>query len=358
MIEFKDFDETQVKAYEGALNAIKTGKPFYRIGGYAGTGKTTIAKHIAIGSGLHFIGAAFMGKAASQLRLKGFAGSETLHSIMYEYSEQDDRFYKKSILNCQAIAIDEGSTVPPDLWADARSFKKFILVLGDPGQLEPIGDDAKLMHDPDIILEKIHRYEGSIAWFANHVRTSGNIPRMHNDEVQVKNKSKFMDDLFNDPPSVVLCGFNKTRVAINRQVRERKRFREAIVVGERLIGLKNNRDVGIFNGQMLDVLEVYGIGRDRKGEFTKAKVKMDDGRIRNMRLWHGHLHQEKQLDWKKFPDMAAVVDYGYGTTVHKFQGSEDEDVMVIDEQCDLWSPVRHRYTAYTRAQKRLRVYLD
>lgn len=355
------FDESQLKAIEGALNAIKIGRKFYKIGGYAGTGKSTIAIHIAQQSGLTFRGTCYMGKSASQLRIKGIKNSETLHRTMYDWDEASERFYKKKSIECDLLILDEGSTVPGDLWSDAQSFKAFIVVLGDPAQLEPINaDDAKLMHTPDILLEKIHRYEGSIAYFANQVRMTGNIPRMNNEEVSVKSKNSFMIDLKKELPSVVLCGFNKTRVAVNVQVRLLKGFKKKINVGEQLIGLKNNREVGIFNGQMLDVLDVLAERQDRKfGIYTEARVQMDDGVIRMMKLWHGHLDVINPLDWRKLPEKLATVDYGYSTTVHKYQGSEAEDVMFIDEQAtELWDATRHRYTTITRAQERLRVYID
>lgn len=357
-----EFDPTQLKAIEGATEAVKNGTPYYRIGGYAGTGKTTIAMYIANQTGLHYRGAAFMGKAASQLRKKGIKQSATLHRTMYDWDDDHERFRRKQSIDCQLLILDEGSTVPTDLWIDIKSFRVPIIVLGDPGQLEPIGEDAKLMNDPNIILEHIHRYEGSIAWFANQVRLGHSVPRMMNDEVQVKSKGVFLKDLFDDPPSVVLCGFNKTRVACNRQIREKKygQYCASICDDERLICLRNDYKIGCFNGQMINVIQIVREGHSAKtGKYVIAKVQFDGEEItRNVKLWHGHLNKEKPVDWKKIPKGACVVDYGYATTVHKFQGSEEEDVMVIDEQCDLWSPVRHRYTAYTRAQKRLRVYID
>lgn len=359
-----DFDESQVRAIESALKALKLNKAYYRIGGYAGTGKTTIAMHIAEQSKLAYKGAAFAGKAASQLRKKGIKNSETLHKTMYHYDDDTERFYRKSSIGCDLLILDEGSMVPSDLWEDALSFRVPIIVLGDPAQLEPIGsDDAKLMHNPDIVLEKIHRYEGSIAWFANQIRLTGNIPRIDNNEVSVLPKSRFMTDLKAEIPSVVLCGFNKTRVATNKVIRDMKfpgRYKKLINEGERLICLKNNRDLGIFNGQMMDVLNVEKDCQHSKwGTFSEARVRLDDDTVKMLKLWHGHLDQEKQLDWRKLPEKIATVDYGYATTVHKFQGSEDRNVMIIDEQApDLWSPIRHRYTAATRAQERLRMYVN
>ena len=56
----------------------------FRLFGYAGTGKTTLAKHFAEGvSGLTLFGA-FTGKAAYVLRQKGCVGAKTIHSLIYQ----------------------------------------------------------------------------------------------------------------------------------------------------------------------------------------------------------------------------------------------------------------------------------
>lgn len=365
MITKEQFDETQIKAYDSALRAIANCQVF-KIGGYAGCGKTTIAFAIARDSGLSYKGCSYIGKAVSQLRRKGLKDAQTIHRTMYEWDDSSETFFKKPHLNCQLLAIDEGSMVPTDLWNDVKSYHtggqglRAILILGDPGQLQPIGEDAKLMHSPDVLLEKIHRYEGSIAWFAQQIRLTGTIPRIDTPEVSVRSKAMFLKDLTGTfgLSTVVLCGYNKTRVATNRYIRSMLGRVDDITVGERLIGLRNNYQVGIFNGQMMEVLEAT-LAHDRKyGKYTQAKVMLDDGNIQSMKLWHGHLHVPGALDWRKCPERMAVVDYAYCTTVHKFQGSEMGHVMVIDEACDLWDQTRHRYTAATRAEERLQFYVD
>jgi len=49
----------------------------------------------------------------------------------------------------------------------------------------------------------------------------------------------------------------------------------------------------------------------------------------------------------------ALFDYGYAMTVHKAQGSEWEHVAVFEQLHEDWSAERWRYTAATRASKRL-----
>ncbi|MCB1508360.1 MAG: AAA family ATPase, partial [Hyphomicrobiaceae bacterium] len=58
-------------------------RPVFRLFGYAGTGKTTLARSIAeaIDGTVQF--AAFTGKAASVLRSKGCDNARTIHSLIY-----------------------------------------------------------------------------------------------------------------------------------------------------------------------------------------------------------------------------------------------------------------------------------
>ncbi len=55
----------------------------FRLFGYAGTGKTTLAKHIAEGVDGKVLFAAFTGKAACVMRSKGCYSASTIHSLIY-----------------------------------------------------------------------------------------------------------------------------------------------------------------------------------------------------------------------------------------------------------------------------------
>ena len=73
---------------DDALNAVaqwlKNGdRQLFRLFGYAGTGKTTLARHFAehVDGQVQF--AAFTGKAAQVLRAKGASNAKTIHSLIY-----------------------------------------------------------------------------------------------------------------------------------------------------------------------------------------------------------------------------------------------------------------------------------
>ena len=59
----------------------------FRLFGYAGVGKTTLARHIAEGARGETAFAAFTGKAALVMRAKGCAGATTIHALIYRASE-------------------------------------------------------------------------------------------------------------------------------------------------------------------------------------------------------------------------------------------------------------------------------
>ena len=81
-----------------ALNAVAgwlKDKPsgdaqIFRLFGYAGTGKTTLARHIADSADGKVLFAAFTGKAAQVMRDKGCHGASTIHSLIYRARESGE----------------------------------------------------------------------------------------------------------------------------------------------------------------------------------------------------------------------------------------------------------------------------
>src|SRR5437763_1324424 len=84
---------------DSALKAVATwlkakpgsGAPqVFRLFGYAGTGKTTLARHVAQGVDGTVLFAAFTGKAALVMRHKGCIDASTIHSLIYRARESDE----------------------------------------------------------------------------------------------------------------------------------------------------------------------------------------------------------------------------------------------------------------------------
>ena len=167
MTTFTPHQDSALKAVADWLKA-KPGRngtpPVFRLFGYAGTGKTTLARHIAEGVDGEVKFAAFTGKAALVMRNKGCDNASTIHSLIYRARESgveqpsfelwDDAPASKAKL----IVIDECSMVDAELGRDLMSFDCPLLVLGDPAQLPPIqGGGFFTDCEPDAMLTEVHR---------------------------------------------------------------------------------------------------------------------------------------------------------------------------------------------------------
>jgi hypothetical protein len=159
------------------------GAPVFRLFGYAGTGKTTLAKHLAehIDGRVRF--AAYTGKAAHVMRAKGCKDAGTLHSLIYTCTETEDGpLFELSgqspLAEAALLIVDECSMVDAKLGKDLLSFGKPILVLGDPEQLPPVhGAGFFTAAAPDVLLTDIQRQarDNPIIHMATTVREGGRL---------------------------------------------------------------------------------------------------------------------------------------------------------------------------------------
>ena len=96
-------------------------KDVQKVSGYAGTGKSTVIKHLAsLLPG--FAVCAYTGKAASVLTKKGVPAS-TIHSLIYKAFTDGGkvRFSLNSSLECEGIIVDEASMVGKAIYQDLLS---------------------------------------------------------------------------------------------------------------------------------------------------------------------------------------------------------------------------------------------
>src|SRR6187455_1307048 len=164
------FTPHQDNALKSVADWLKAGpgrngtRQVFRLFGYAGTGKTTLARHIAEDTDGDVKFAAFTGKAASVMRGKGCGGASTIHSLIYRARESGeeipsfDLWDEAPASKAELIAIDECSMVDAELGRDLLSFGKPVLVLGDPAQLPPVkGGGFFTEAEPDVMLTEVHR---------------------------------------------------------------------------------------------------------------------------------------------------------------------------------------------------------
>ncbi len=339
MTTFTPHQDSALKTVADWLKA-KPGKngtpPVFRLFGYAGTGKTTLARHIAEGVDGEVKFAAFTGKAALVMRNKGCDNASTIHSLIYRARESgveqpsfelwDDAPASKAKL----IVIDECSMVDAELGRDLMSFECPLLVLGDPAQLPPIqGGGFFTDCEPDAMLTEVHRQaqDDPIVRMSMDVREGHtlDIGRYGESEVVARNEL--------DPDRVMSAG-------------------------DKLVCLRNNRKKGLFNG---------GLWRVKSRTASRSKT----SRIISMRLSpdedFGHKVTKVSVRCDCFEGGIEAIpweqrkpydefDYGYVLTVHKSQGSQWDDVVLFDESFAFQdSRARWLYTGITRAAKRLSV---
>ncbi|MEM5493938.1 ATP-dependent RecD-like DNA helicase [Hoeflea sp. AS16] len=369
------FSPQQDEALKAVSRWLKDGQtPIFRLFGYAGTGKTTLAKYFADNVDGEVLFAAFTGKAAQVLRARGAKNARTIHSLIYrpkgEEEVSDEETGKTTVspmfaINRQSplaqaalIIIDECSMVDEALGKDLMSFGTPILVLGDPGQLPPIsGGGFFTEHEPDILLTEIHRQarDNPIIDLAMQVREGREI--MHGDygAAQVIGKNEVDRDMVLEADQV-LVGINRTRRRYNQRLRELKGFDQNYPqAGDKLVCLRNDPAKGLLNGSLWQVMTSSketvkpGINllvrpEDDDMERGSAKIKL---------LKSAFDDPDLDVPWqtkKRYDDF----DYGYALTVHKAQGSQWNSVVLFDESFAFRdSRERWLYTAITRAAERL-----
>ena len=318
------------------------------LGGYAGTGKTTLIKYLRQFFPDYGV-CAYTGKAANVLRRKGVGGATTIHSRIYKPFFQDGKVYFD--LNpdpgCDGFIVDEASMVSEEIYEDLCSYDMPMIFVGDHGQLEPIGSDFNLMQSPDHRLEELHRNAGDIARFSDALRRgySSRGFGCRDGSVEIVHKVTIDDYCAVDQ---VICAYNSTRVQINKEIRDSLGFAGILNVGERVMCLRNNRTLGLFNGMQGTVVDLYDGRRGRKlMDFE----------------FDGFVHQGIWYDPEQFgkethkivmgKDTINPFDYAYCITAHKAQGDEWERVLVIEQRCRNWDHKRWAYTAASRPKSKL-----
>lgn len=344
---------------------------FY-LGGYAGTGKTTIAKHAAEGCEGETIFAAFTGKAALVLQSKGCRGAQTIHSLIYSAFEHEVLDEKSGEVvrvewryglnplspasSASLIVVDECSMVGDRLGEDLLSFGTKVLVLGDPAQLPPVrGEGFFTQVEPDFMLTEIHRQaaDNPIIRMSMDVREGRRLRLGSYGESRVV-EGRLSRDLVLGADQV-LCGRNRTRRTINGRTRHHQgRDPGRPEVGDRLVCLKNDKDKALLNGGLWRVETV----EDAEGDHFAMKVASLDVKgltadVKVHRLFFEANPEDIPIPVKRACDH---FDYGYALTVHKAQGSQWDNVLLIDESATFrQNSARHLYTGITRAATRLTV---
>jgi exodeoxyribonuclease V len=406
----------------------------FRLFGYAGTGKSTVLRFALEELGLDphrsgrddgncvpgVVTATFTGKAALVLRRKG-TPARTIHSLIYSVLQATDEEVAAAVakieeaekaasrlsgfertateagieamrqalsgmkkprfaLNPQSdaaharlIVLDEVSMVGEEMARDLLSFKKPILVLGDPGQLPPIKGEGAFTRDaPDIMLTEIHRQvgESAIIRLATMARQGEPIGFGQHDAFVWKMRKMDITPEQALRGGQVICGLNATRLQLNNAMRTAAGFGGSCLPsgsGEKIICLKNQNDLGLINGMFVSLDDVA----DEGSLFFSAMVTDEegnrigppgqDGRPGRLRLYKGHFEDHVAFDrnrhdrdWKEKRHLTEAT-FGWAITGHKSQGSQWQNIVVWDDGLGRTDEDRRRwlYTVITRAEQGL-----
>lgn len=402
---------TQLRAFspdqQEALGAITRWFTRARVGqaaqtfflaGPAGTGKTTIAREVPALLGAETLFGAFTGKAAQVLRSKGCAPASTLHSLIYirvstaaearlpivqrrlrdellqpaEYHALllEERELKLQLAQQQWIVnpdselgqadlliCDEVSMVNEDVALDLLSFGVPILVLGDPEQLPPVsGGGFFTARPPDYLLTQVHRQAGGspVLDLATRIREGG---RLGPFDRRFLNVAALLDH------EQVLCGRRSTRWQLIADMRARLGRPFALPVsGDKIMCLRNDREIGIFNGQLFEVIET---GPGVRSGFHGLHLLSDADTVLRVDApaapFISDADEREACDGRRrLPAGAGLFTFANAITVHKSQGSEWSSVALIDEasifsRSDPDTPRRWLYTGITRASRHISI---
>jgi exodeoxyribonuclease-5 len=387
-----------------AINAISnwyhnSSKQFFYLGGYAGSGKTSIAKMAVEKCGLdpdnsdHVLYGSFTGKATSVMIKKGMNAS-TIHQLIYKLIEKKNgelRFglnLYSVVKDISLLVLDECSMINDITATDLLSFGTKILVLGDPAQLEPVqGTGYFTKNKPDFFLEEIHRQalDNPIIRLSMDVRNGNDIPYGVNGAVKKLDFNDISDTELLSADQVI-TGKHVTRHLLNTHMMGADGFDEGypVMPGMKVICLRNYNKKGLINGYIgrtMNVVDQNEISANQR--YINQQVMVEDGMYADfaptdtMRMNMGAFQDNWDVrddntkanddlivensitDGYDDPDAIQYLwDYAWAITCHKSQGSQWDNLIIFDDKMLSWKPEARKrwlYTAVTRAVETLTI---
>lgn len=362
----------------------------FRLFGYAGTGKTSVAQILAADVAGQVRYAAFTGKAALVMHRKGCYGASTIHRLIYlprikctqhlrQLAEQlraeTDEDRRRELLalhdaekanlarpsftlnlesplrDAALLVLDEVSMIGEIHGRDLLQFRVPILALGDPAQLPPVKDRGYFTdprQEPDFLLTDIHRQEqGSpVLKLATMARQGQEIPLGdygQGTRVVAKKDVSIEQAMTFDQ---IIVGRNVTRRALNTRIRKVLGFETPVPQpGDRLVCLRNDGETGLMNGGQWRCLGAELLDEER----VLLSIIDDENQLGLQVEAHMAYFRGEEPPFYEIRQ-AQCFDFAYAITCHKSQGDQFSSVCVVDES-DIFGADRHRwlYTAITRA---------
>lgn len=375
-VVMSDLTSDQVNAYDVCKEFIDKDphKGFITITGYAGTGKTTVLAYVYDYLVSHkqqrVAVMSYTGKSVTVLRSKGILGAMTIHSSIYDYRRDENNnlvSFIKSDFQYDWIIIDEYSMINEQLFSDIKALQVPIILFGDNYQLPPpSGIQNNLVSD--YTMHDIVRQKGMLVKYSTEIRLHGyESVAAHgwykdndDDELVIVTDLNSLSSVLNELKLHTLdyqflCYTNKTRFMYNNSIRTQYVSNSTDPTkNDKLIATKNIWMEGIVNGYTYKVLQSDScIYKDYN--VYKVKTLTFDGFVKDMYIESLRL-SDPSIKHEKLPSDIIEMDYAYCMTVHKSQGSEWDNIIIIDDYPsfskvnDPESYNRWLYTAITRSR--------
>jgi len=384
------------------------------ISGYAGTGKTTLIRVLGEEHQDGLLVITPTGKAA--LRVKEAAEIEdarTIHSWLYEVSEDEKtgqlgfNLRKVNMVTRPGsglVLVDEASMMGlvnfRDVYRYCQELNLNLVLIGDSFQLPPVEPEAayrdfSVFSDSfpsnfKVKLTEVLRQalDSPVIKACTAIRNGG---RVHEALAEIPGVSpgRLTEEARRvwDDQGATICHKNATRHVINSAIRQQLGLSDGQLQDrEPLLVTRNNYQVGLYNGEVVDVLgppeaiNAHPIAvRDRfkggscfvncfwvkvNGSEGKVKVLVADREIFGTAENVGE-HIIRRACQDLFPGRKddpkppyLHSNLGYALTCHKSQGSEWDEVLVVMEssvRLNTEDGRRWAYTAVSRAQREVKI---
>lgn len=345
--------------------------------GGPGTGKTTTLRSIVAAAqaiGLNVVLAAPTGRAAKRMEEAIDVPAQTMHRKLKYTFGQGFAHGSHHPLQGDLFVVDEASMVDTQMakaWLSAIPSGAMVLWVGDADQLPAVqaGDVLRDFIQSQVIpvsrLTQVHRQAAgsAIGWNAQLVlqgktpEMSGNvwqddfvfIPAEDNAVLRhkmmeviqglINQNTPAQDIQILSPQKNYDCGTDSLNELFRELLNDKKPSKQQlekhdVVVGERLMQIKNNYDLDVFNGDI-------GVVKNMDEDGT-LWLEMEDSREDNPHI----------VKFNKFQRRELVL--AYARTVHKSQGGEHPVVIMPISKSHSFSMNRNLlYTAITRGKKKV-----
>lgn len=370
--EFADKQGASLAPEQYASVAMALSHPVSVVTGGPGTGKSFLLKVLLSAldaAGLHGSLVAPTGKAAKRITESTGRKAQTIHSLIGYAPGGKCAFDQSCPLPANYLVIDEASMVDTELMAallNASDNRCRIIIVGDVDQLPSVGP-GQVLRDiirsgtvPVTRLTKGFRFSGGIATAARTIN-SGVLPESSEDgQFVVMDTDTPTQDLLEKVKELLRSGvkeddiqvlspthrgdagctaLNKAMQALlNPEPRGGTKYRLRrdngdIRVGDRVIQVKNDKELKIVNG---DIGWVDGLTSDLEVTFSLA---------------------DREQPVKMSQKQAQHLNLAYAITVHKSQGAEAPYVLLaLDKSATFMLRRNLVYTGVTRGSKQVIVF--